>query len=141
MEDAFDGADIVCPKSWAPYAAMEERTALYGDGDQAGIAALEQRLLAQNAEHKDWACTEAMMARTAGGRALYMHPLPADITGESCAEGEVDTSVFDRYRDPLYKQASNKPYAIAAMIFLQKVKDPAAKLEELWEREQPRRQS
>ena len=141
MEDAFDGADIVCPKSWAPYAAMEERTALYGEGDHDGIKALEQRLLAQNAEHKDWASTEAMMARTAGGSALYMHPLPADITGESCPEGEVDKSVFDRYRDPLYKQASNKPYAIAAMIFLQKVKDPAAKIEELWAREQPRWQS
>ncbi len=138
MEDAFDGADIVCPKSWAPFAAMEERTELYGAGDRDGIRALEQRLLAQNAEHKDWATTEAMMERTAGGTALYMHPLPADITGESCAEGEVDASVFDRYRDRLYRQASNKPYAIAAMIFLQKVKDPAATLEELWLRERPR---
>jgi ornithine carbamoyltransferase len=82
-----------------------------------------------------------MMAGTKGGEALYMHPLPADITGESCAEGEVDKSVFDRYRDPLYKQASNKPYAIAAMIFLQKVRNPAAKLEELWDRDQPRWQS
>ncbi len=138
MEDAFAEADIVCPKSWAPFAAMEERTVLYGNGDHDGIKALEQRLLAQNAEHKDWATTESMMAGTKGGEALYMHPLPADITGESCAEGEVDRSVFDRYRDPLYKQASNKPYAIAAMIFLQKVKDPAAKLQELWDREQPR---
>ncbi len=138
MEDAFAEADIVCPKSWAPFAAMEERTVLYGNGDHDGIKALEQRLLAQNAEHKDWATTESMMAGTKGGEALYMHPLPADITGESCAQGEVDRSVFDRYRDPLYKQASNKPYAIAAMIFLQKVKDPAAKLQELWDREQPR---
>jgi knotted carbamoyltransferase YgeW len=141
MEDAFADADIVCPKSWAPFAAMEERTALYGNGDHDGIKALEQRLLAQNAEHKDWATTESMMAGTKGGEALYMHPLPADITGESCAEGEVDKSVFDRYRDPLYKQASNKPYAIAAMIFLQKVRNPAAKLEELWDRDQPRWQS
>ena len=39
--------------------------------------------------------------------------------------------MFDRYRDPLYKQASFKPYIIAAMIFLAKVKDPAAKLLEL----------
>ena len=45
--------------------------------------------------------------------------------------GEVAASVFDRYRDPLYKQASFKPYIIAAMIFLAKVKDPAAKLLEL----------
>ena len=43
-------------------------------------------------------------------------------------------SVFDRYRDPLYKQASFKPYIIAAMIFLAKVKDPAKKLLELEEK-------
>jgi len=46
--------------------------------------------------------------------------------------------VFDRYRVPLYQQASNKPYAIAAMIFLQKIKDPASKLQELWDRDLPR---
>jgi knotted carbamoyltransferase YgeW len=132
MDEAFEGADIVCPKSWAPYAAMEERTELYGNGDTAGIKALEQRLLAQNAQHKDWTTTEAKMALTKGGSALYMHPLPADISGTSCEQGEVETSVFDRYRDPMYKQASNKPYAIAAMIFLQKIKDPAAKLDALY---------
>lgn len=131
MEDAFDGADIVCPKSWAPFAAMEERTELYGNGDSEGIKALEQRLLAQNAEHKDWTTTEAMMAKTKGGNGLYMHPLPADITGVSCPAGEVDASVFDRYRVPMYKEASNKPYAIAAMIFLMKVGDPIAKLNDL----------
>ena len=49
----------------------------------------------------------------------------------TCEAGEVAASVFDRYRDPLYKQASFKPYIIAAMIFLAKVKDPAAKLLEL----------
>src|SRR5664280_1992318 len=125
MDEAFEGADIVCPKSWAPFQAMQERTDLYGNGDFDGITALEQRLLQQNAEHKDWATTEAMMARAKDGTALYMHPLPADITGLSCEQGEVDRSVFDRYRVPLYQQASNKPYAIAAMIFLQKIKDPA----------------
>ena len=53
-----------------------------------------------------------------------MHCLPADITGLSCAEGEVDNSVFDRYLVPLYKEASYKPFIIAAMIFMSKVKDP-----------------
>ncbi len=138
MSDAFDGADIVCPKSWAPFAAMEERTELYGNGDQAGIDALEQRLLKQNAEHKDWETTEEMMAKTKDGKALYMHPLPADITGLSCKEGEVAESVFSRYRVPMYKEASNKPYAIAAMLFLMKVKDPVAKLNDLWNNAGPR---
>ena len=131
MADAFDGADIVYPKSWAPFAAMEERTELYGNGDTDGIKALEKRLLAENAAHKDWECTEEMMRRTKGGKALYLHCLPADISGVSCEAGEVAATVFDRYRDPLYKQASYKPYIIAAMIFLAKVKDPAAALKQL----------
>ena len=128
MEEAFDGADIVYPKSWAPFAAMEQRTKLYQAGDQAGIDALEKQLLAQNAQHKDWTCSEEMMKRTKNGKALYLHCLPADITGLSCPEGEVDNSVFDRYLVPLYKEASYKPYIIAAMIMMSKVKDPVSAL-------------
>ena len=133
MAEAFKDADIVYPKSWAPFAAMEKRTDLYAQGDQAGIDALEKELLAQNAEHKDWTCSEELMATTKDGRALYLHCLPADITGVSCDAGEVDASVFDRYRDPLYRQASFKPYIIAAMIFLARQKDPAATLKALAE--------
>ncbi len=99
MAEAFKDADIVYPKSWAPFKAMQKRTELYGAGDQAGIDALEKELLAQNANHKDW--------------------------------DEVAASVFERYRVPLYKQASYKPYIIAAMIFLSKSKDPKALLETL----------
>lgn len=138
MKEAFQDADIVYPKSWAPFAAMEKRTNLYGEGDTEGIKALEKELLAQNAQHKDWACTEEMMKLTKDGKALYMHCLPADITGVSCKEGEVDATVFDRYRDPLYKEASYKPYVIAAMILLEKFKDPAKVLEELQKRGQDR---
>ena len=54
MQEAFKDADVVYPKSWAPFAAMEKRTDLYGKGDTAGIDALEKELLAQNASHKDW---------------------------------------------------------------------------------------
>ena len=140
MAEAFEGADIVIPKSWAPYAAMEKRTNLYAEGDDAGIAALEKELLAQNATHKDWCSTTELMAKTAKGQqTIFMHPLPADISGVSCAQGEVDASVFDRYRVPLYKQASFKPYIIAAMIFLAKVKDPQAALRELEARSAARR--
>ncbi|MDR1619963.1 MAG: knotted carbamoyltransferase YgeW [Clostridiales bacterium] len=131
MGEAFAGADVVYPKSWAPFKAMEKRTALYGNGDGAGINALEKELLNENAKHKDWECTEELMKRTKGGKALYMHCLPADITGISCKRGEVAASVFERYRGPLYKEASFKPYIIAAMIFLAKVKNPKNTLEEL----------
>ena len=133
MEEAFKDADIVYPKSWAPFKAMEDRTDLYAKGDTDGINALEKRLLSQNAEHKDWECREEMMKLTKDGKALYLHCLPADISGVSCEEGEVEASVFDRYRVPLYKEASFKPYIIAAMIFLAKVKDPAAMLRKLSE--------
>ena len=122
MAEAFKDADIVYPKSWAPFKAMEKRSELYVKGDQKGIDELEKQLLAQNAEHKDWTCSEEMMKLTKDGKALYLHCLPADISGLSCPEGEVDNSVFDRYLVPLYKQASYKPYIIAAMIFLAQVK-------------------
>ena len=131
MMDAFHDADIVYPKSWASYAAMEKRTVLYEKGDDAGIAALEKELLKENAKHTDWTCSETMMEMTKGGKALYMHCLPADITGVSCKKGEVAASVFDRYREPLYKEAGFKPYIIAAMMFLSKCKDPDEMLKKL----------
>ena len=133
MQEAFKDADIVYPKSWAPYAVMEERTKLVEEGKFDDLKELEKRCLANNAKFKDWTCSEELMKSTKDGKALYMHCLPADITGVSCKEGEVDASVFDRYLVPLYKEASYKPYIIAAMIFLSKFKDPSAKLSELLE--------
>lgn len=138
MAEAFQDADIVYPKSWAPFAAMEKRTVLYGNGDSDGVAKLEKELLAQNAQHKDWTCSEALMKTTKNGKALYLHCLPADITGISCEAGEVDASVFERYRVPLYKEASYKPYIIAAMIFLSKFKNPQEIMKALEERKIPR---
>jgi knotted carbamoyltransferase YgeW len=131
MAEAFKDADIVYPKSWASYAAMEKRTVMYGENDFAGIKALETELLAENARHQEWECTEAMMKNTKNGNALYLHCLPADITGVSCKQGEVAASVFERYRASLYKQAGYKPYIIAAMIFLSKVKNPVQTLDSL----------
>ena len=138
MAEAFRDADIVYPKSWAPFAAMEKRTDLYAKGDFDGIDAVEKELLKQNAEHQDWSCTEELMKTTRDGKALYLHCLPADISGVSCEKGEVDASVFDRYLKPLYKEASYKPYIIAAMIFLAKVKNPQKLLKELEEGNKPR---
>ena len=40
-------------------------------------------------------------------------------------------NIFDRYRVPLYKEASYKPYIIAAMIFLSKVPDGAKRLQKM----------
>lgn len=124
LAEAFNGADIVYPKSWAPFAAMEQRTALYGTGDFTGIKALEKELLAENALHRDWEASEQLMQTTRGGEALYLHCLPADISGVSCDRGEVAASVFDRHRVALYRQAGWKPYIIAAMILLGQFADP-----------------
>lgn len=131
MAEAFRDADIVYPKSWAPFAAMEQRTGLYEKGDQEGIAKLEKALLVQNAAHQDWECTESLMQSTRQGKALYLHCLPADISGASCRKGEVAASVFERYRTLLYKQAGYKTYIIAALIVLSRVRHPADLLLEL----------
>ncbi len=138
MEEAFKDADIVYPKSWAPYAVMEERTRLVDQGKFDDLKDLEKRCLENNAKFKDWTCTEELMKTTKDGKALYMHCLPADITGVSCKEGEVADSVFSRYLDPLYKEASYKPYIIAAMIFLAKFSEPSAKLDMLLNEAKPR---
>ncbi len=128
MDEAFAGADIVYPKSWAPYAVMGRRTELLRANDHAGLKELEKQCLAQNANFTDWECTEAKMKATAGGAALYMHCLPADISGVSCKQGEVAAGVFERYRIPTYKEASCKPFIIAAMILCGRFKDPAGVL-------------
>jgi knotted carbamoyltransferase YgeW len=131
MDAAFAGADIVYPKSWAPFNVMQKRVPLLHAGDQAGLKDLEKACLANNAKYKDWECTEEKMKLTKDGKALYMHCLPADITDVSCKAGEVAASVFDRYRDDTYLEASFKPYIIAAMIVLGKFADPAAALRKL----------
>lgn len=134
MDEAFRDADIVYPKSWAPFAVMQRRTELLQNNDKDGLKVLEQECLANNARFKSWECTEEKMKLTKGGKALYMHCLPADISGVSCKEGEVAESVFERYRIETYKEAGFKPYIIAAMIFNNKFNNAAAVLDKLNER-------
>ena len=136
MDEAFEGADIVYPKSWAPYHVMERRTQLLKVSDNAGLKELEKECLANNAKHTDWECTREKMNRTAGGKALYMHCLPADITDVSCKAGEVSAEVFEQYRIPTYHEASYKPFIISALMFLARIKDPGAKLEQIVKRAQ-----
>ena len=131
MDEAFADADIVYPKSWAPYAVMGRRTELLRAEDRDGLKALEKECLAQNARHTGWECTEAKMKTTKGGEALYMHCLPADITGVSCRRGEVAAEVFERYRLRTYHEAGNKPFIIAAMMLAARVKEPAAVLHDV----------
>ena len=138
MEEAFKGADIVYPKSWAPYSVMEKRTVLLRKNDHDGLKALEKECLANNAKFKNWECTEKMMKLTNKGKALYMHCLPADITDVSCKQGEVAASVFDRYRIETYKEAGYKPYMIAAMILTSRFPNVPELLEKLIEKDRKR---
>lgn len=129
MEEAFADADIVYPKSWAPYGVMQRRTELLKASDTRRLDELETECLELNKKFVDWECNEGLMTKT--NDALYLHCLPADISGVSCEHGEVAGSVFERFRLATYQQAGNKPYIIAAMMFLSKVKRPAEVLADL----------
>lgn len=137
MEEAFRGADIVYPKSWAPMSVMQRRTEMLRQGRS--IAELEKEALANNARHKNWECTEEMMKLTKHGKAHYMHCLPADISGVSCEQGEVAASVFERYRLATYKEAGHKPFVIAAMILLTRFQNPGEVLAQVLRGGQKRR--
>jgi len=128
MQDAFRDADVVYPKSWAPFQVMQRRTELLKRSDKDGLKALEQECLANNAKYKNWECDERKMKLTRRGRALYMHCLPADISGISCKRGEVSAKVFEKYRIATYREASYKPFVIAAMILMSRFESPAATL-------------
>jgi knotted carbamoyltransferase YgeW len=136
MAEAFAGADIVYPKSWAPYEVMQRRTGLLKAGDSRGLEELETECLELNKGHLDWECGEQLMKQT--NDALYLHCLPADISGVSCEHGEVAASVFERFRLDTYRQAGYKPYVIAAMMLLSKAEDPAALLSGILKRKAPR---
>jgi ornithine carbamoyltransferase len=101
-------------------------------GDAQKLKELEQRCLANNARFQDWECTSELMKTT--NDAMYLHCLPADISGVSCARGEVSAEVFERFRTPLYRQASWKPYIIAAMIFVSRMANARAALSTLLDR-------
>lgn len=141
MADAFGDADIVYPKSWAPMSVMRERTRLLRAHETGTLAELEREALATNARFTHWECNDAMMRRTRGGKALYMHCLPADVTDVSCVAGEVSQSVFERARLDTYREASHKPFVIAAMILATRFEDPAAVLMDVVDGGQPRRRA
>ncbi len=138
MEEAMKDADIVYPKSWAPFHIMQQRTELLKNSDTEGLKALEQTCLANNAKYKDWEYDEAKMKLTKNQDALYMHCLPADISGVSCKEGEVNGDVFEKYRIKTYLEAGFKPYIIAAMMFTNKFEKPNKVLDNILKRDRKR---
>ena len=138
MEEAMRDADIVYPKSWAPFHIMQERTELLQKADRAGLKDLEQKCLANNAKFRDWEFDEEKLKLTRNGSALYMHCLPADISGVSCERGEVSASAFERYRIETYREAGFKPYVIAAMMLTNRFENPGEVLAGLMQRNRRR---
>ena len=106
----FDATVLACQPTGTGFAVTLDRTAFFpgGGGQACDVGSLGG--------------ADVVGAALDGDRVIHFTTAPLSVG--SCVTGEVDRSVFDRYLVPLYKQASYKPYIIAAMIFLAKVKDP-----------------
>jgi N-acetylornithine carbamoyltransferase len=95
MDTAFEGADVVYPKSWG----IEE---LFSRPEEA---------LAISARYRDWICDERRMALTNRG-SIYMHCLPAD------RGYEVTDAVIDGPRSVVYDEAENRLHTAKAIMAL-----------------------
>jgi ornithine carbamoyltransferase len=95
MDAAFDGADVVYPKSWG-------RLDLFTD---------EVAALADAARYQDWICDERRMD-LAKDDALYMHCLPAD------RNIEVTDGVIDGPQSVVYDEAENRLHVQKAVMAL-----------------------
>ena len=95
MEAAFEGADVVYPKSWG-------RLDLFTD---------EAAALADAAKYTDWICDERRMS-IAKPDALYMHCLPAD------RGTEVTDAVIDGPHSVVYDEAENRLHTGKAVMAL-----------------------
>jgi knotted carbamoyltransferase YgeW len=122
MDEAFEGADAVYPKSWGPYRLMLERVEANRARDTKRMAEIEKEALAQNAKHRDWICDERRMGLTRGGDALYMHCLPADIGAE------VSPGVMARHTVNVAREANWKVYVIMAALATAKIENLADRL-------------
>lgn len=95
MKNAFDGADVVYPKSWGP---------LVVTGDAAECTKIAAR-------YKGWICDEKIMKR-AKKDAIYMHCLPAE------RGAEVTDAVIDGPQSVVYDQAENRLHVQKAILAL-----------------------
>ena len=127
MDDAFEDAHIVYPKSWGPYDLMLERVEANRSEDETALAECERRALKRNSLFTDWICDERRMGRTRDGEALYMHCLPADIGAE------VSSGVMHSARFSLARQANKKVYVVMALLAVAKQRELDRRLSQLAE--------
>ena len=93
MDAAFEGAQVVYPKSWGAY----------------DYFARPEEGLALAAGHKDWICDERRMALAAPD-VKYMHCLPAD------RGNEVTDAVIDGGQSVVYQEAENRLHTCKAIM-------------------------
>jgi ornithine carbamoyltransferase len=93
MEEAFEGADVVYPKSWGCIDLFDR----------------PEESLALGAKYQDWICDESRMA-LAESEALYMHCLPAD------RGTEVTDAVIDGPHSVVYDEAENRLHTCKALM-------------------------
>ncbi|MCM2315129.1 MAG: knotted carbamoyltransferase YgeW [Thermoanaerobaculia bacterium] len=110
MDAAFEGADIVYPKSWGPYDLMLERVEANRKRDTEAMKSIEKQALERNRLSTSWICDERRMGLTNERKALYMHCLPADIGAE------VSPGVMEQFRHDLAREANKKVFAIMALL-------------------------
>ena len=96
MDDAFQNADIVIPKSW-------------GCLDTMGANPKESLRIAEGYKH--WICNSERM-KLATKDVLYMHPLPAD------RGNEVTDEVIDGPHSVVYQEAENRLHTAKAIMAL-----------------------
>ena len=106
MDAAFEGADIVYPKSWGVYDLMLARQGLQ---QQHEIDDNQRACLAMNDKFKDWICDERRM-KLAGEKAIYMHCLPAD------RGSEVTDAVIDGSQSVVFQEAENRLHTAKAIM-------------------------
>ena len=95
MDEAFEGADVVYPKSWGRLDAFTR----------------EAEALAESAAYEDWIC-DARRMKLAKPDALYMHCLPAD------RGTEVTDEVIDGPQSVVYDEAENRMHTGKALCAL-----------------------
>ena len=95
MEEAFEGAHVVYPKSWGPLD-------LFGKPQEAAEIVKSYR---------HWKCDEKKMGLT-NKEGVYMHCLPADRVGE------VTDAVIDGPRSVVYQEAENRIHTGKAIMAL-----------------------
>jgi ornithine carbamoyltransferase len=95
MDEAFEDADVVYPKSWGRLDAFKE----------------ESKALAESGAYSDWIC-DTRILELASPDVLYMHCLPAD------RGREVTDEVIDGPHSVVFDQAENRMHTAKALMAL-----------------------